>query len=414
MPRITRYRSLIIVTLAVATLTLTACQQPNKKHVTLKEEQYNRWNMTRVGVLNQLAAQQYAAGEYDKAKETLGQAYALKTDSAPTYILGGKIEIEKGSLELAADYLKAALRIDPQNPEPYYLLGVVYQRWQKADVAHDYYASAFAKKPTDPLYLLAVTEMKITLGQIDEAQTLLEEKTVYFEQTAAVRVALARIHILKNDYPTASRYYREATILVPEDLAIRQSYAESLYFANKFTDALPLLEELKKQPDVTNRDNLLVMLGQTYHALHRPVDARNILQEVCRNSPNNAAAFINLGKVCVQSNDLSLATSAARHVLKIEPDSVQAAMLLALIQQKQKKWTDAQVTLQKAIKLAPSDPTLLCMMGINQQHLGDRVEAINTFKKALAANPQDAWAKELLASAQPVAATSSDLTPPTP
>ena len=46
----------------------------------------------------------------------------------------------------------------------------------------------------------------------------------------AARAALAKIAVLKGDYEGASKYYRDATLLSPDDTNLRQNYAESLFF----------------------------------------------------------------------------------------------------------------------------------------------------------------------------------------
>ncbi len=191
MSRIKLYRTLAAAVVSGAVVLFVGCSDATKSQQTMKAEQYNRWNMTRVGIMCQLAEQQYAVGDYDKCRKTIEEAMALKAAYAPLHTLAGKVELEKGSLELAAAHLKDAARIDPNSPEPFYLLGVVYQRWQNADTAADYYQQAWDRKQGEARYMLAVVEMKITTGHLDDAQKILESKLVYFEQSAAVRIALA-------------------------------------------------------------------------------------------------------------------------------------------------------------------------------------------------------------------------------
>jgi Flp pilus assembly protein TadD len=261
MTRTNLYRTLAAACLAAPILAaLPACD--STKQATAKDEQRAYWNNTRIGVLYQLATQQYQVGDYDKCRETLKQALALGYPHAPTHILAAKVELEKGSVELAADHLKTAVQIDAANPEPYYLLGVVYQRWQNNQAAHDYYKLAFDKKPAEALYLLALVEMKITLGQLDDAQKLLDDKAVYFEQSAAVRAAQARLAVLRNDYPKAVTYYRDATLLCPEDLHLRQNYAEALYFAGRYSEALPVLEALHAETGVEDHVSVQMLLAR--------------------------------------------------------------------------------------------------------------------------------------------------------
>lgn len=395
------YRTFVLASLAAtAIFGLSACG-PLTHHETIKEEQTNRWNQTRIGVLQQLAQQQYQVGDYDKCKETLTQAYRLNFPYAPIEILAARVDLEKGSLESASAHLQTAIQLDVNNPEPYYLLGVVYQRWQNSQTAHDYYHLAFEKKPTEARYLLAVAEMKITLGQHDEAQKLLEDKLVYFEQTAAIRVALGKLYTLKGDHAAACKFYREASLLSTDDQSIRQDYATSLFFAGRYAEALPILEDLHRTPNLQDKSDLRSLLGQTYLYLHRPRDARSCFAELARERPYDTGVRLNLGKATLQLEDLNQAASIARGILKTEPDNVQALILLGLTQQKQKQWTPAQDTLARAHQLAPKDTTILCLLGLSAQRLGQPAQAVDLYHEALAVKPNDPWAQELLTSAAP-------------
>jgi tetratricopeptide (TPR) repeat protein len=367
-----------------------------KHHETAQEIGKTNWNLARIAIMYQLAETQYKVGDYDKCVDTLREAFATKAPFAPMYILAAKVDIERGNLEPAANQLNAAIRINPAEPEPYYLLGVIHQRWQKSEAACDYYKQAWSKKTDEVRYLLAVVEMEISLGRLDEAQAILESKIVYFEQTAAVRVALARIASLKNDYPAACKYYRDAVTLTPDDKSLARTYAESLFYAARFADAAPLLEDIRKNPDLADRANVLTMLGQCYLELHRPQDARNCFQEVIRLEPNDNLAYINLGKACIQTGELGISLSAAKKVLHNDPQNVHALIVIALVQQKQKKWNDAAATLEKASKIAPMDGTIFCMRGLNAQQQGNHQQAVAFYEKAAQANPRDPWAAELL------------------
>jgi len=404
------YRTCVAAALLGASgLLMTGCESWTNRHDTQKEEQYGVWNATRLGVVLQLATQQYEVGDYDKCRESLKEAFSFKQPSADLEILAAKVELEKGTLDKASEYLKTAVQIDAKRADAYYLLGVVYQRWQKLQVAHDYYKLAWDIKSTEALYLLAMVEMKISLGQYDEARQLLEEKMVYFEQTAAIRVALARLATFRGDFDQATKYYRDATLLAPDDLSLRQTYAEALYFAGKYRDALAVLEDLRMNPDLPDKTSLLSILGQTYQALHRTRDACECFAELTRTSPHLTAAWIDLGKATLQMDDYAQAAAIAKKVLKDEPANVQAMILLALSQHKLRQWDAAQATLEKANRIAPKDTTVLCLLGISMQHAGRNEQAVKLYAAALEISPANLWAQELLSSAKPAA-----VTPPVP
>jgi tetratricopeptide (TPR) repeat protein len=57
--------------------------------------------------------------------------------------------------------------------------------------------------------------------------------------------------------------------------------------------------------------------------------------------------------------------------------------------------------LNKAAKFAPQDGTVLCLQGLARFELGQKQSATDCFEKALALNPKDTWAAELLERVHP-------------
>jgi len=417
---------------AVAVAALAACAAEHQKFVEPAAKDFDR---QRLDIMYQVAEQQYKVGDLAKCRESVKAALAVKTPYAPMHVLAARVEIEGGNLDVAASELKKALAIDGTKAEPLYLLGVVYQRWQKFDTACDYYQQACEKNAGEALYVLAVAEMRITLGQLGQAKQFLEDKMLYFEQSASMRIALARIATLQGDAAAASRHYRDATLLLPEDKNLRWTYAEALYDAGKYGDAARILEDLRRDPPalpkarnalakdavadaetdqaaaLSMKAGLLMMLGESYVALKRPMDARDCFQEVIRAQPDNVSAYLALGKTCLMTDDLATTTAAAQKALRYEPENVQAMILQAAVLQKQQKWTEALDTLNKAARVAPKDLTVLCMRGISEMQLGQKDAAVLSFQKAVAISPTDAWANELLGQLKAVAAPAVSATP---
>jgi tetratricopeptide (TPR) repeat protein len=432
MRTITLYR-LLLATLAAAAM--AGCAAEHQKFVEPAARDFDR---QRLDIMYQVAEQQYKVGDLAKCRESLKTALAVKTPYAPMHVLAARVELEGGNLDVAASQLKDALAIDGTKAETLYLLGVVYQRWQKYDTACDYYQQACEKNVGEALYVLAVAEMRITLGQLGQAKQFLEDKSLYFEQSASMRIALARIATLQGDAAAAARYYRDATMLLPDDKSLRWTYAEALFDAGKYSDAARILEDLRRDPPALPkarnslaRDaaadadtdqaaaasvkiSLLMTLGESYVALKRPLDARDCFQEVIRASPDNVSAYLALGKTCLLTDDLATTAAAAQKALRFEPENVPAMILQAAVLQKQQKWTESLDMLNKAARVSPKDLTVLCMKGISQMQLGQQDAAINSFQMAVAISPADAWANELLGRLKPIAAPAMPALPVTP
>lgn len=415
---------------AVVVALFAGCEGPHKEYV---KPHLDAFAATRANMLYQAAEQQYKVGELTKCRESLKKAIEADPEHpyAPLFVLTGRVELEGGSLERAATALKKAVEIDGKNAEGYYLLGVVYQRWQKFEEASGYYSQAADKKPEEATYAVAAAEMLIANGQLEEAKEFLSTKMYYFEQSAAMRIALARIATLQGDAAGAARNYRDAVLLLPEDKTLSFNYALALFDAGKYTEASKILEGLRYDPPtlpkarkasaedaetdakaaVSNKVSLLITLGECYVNMKRPVDARDCFQEAIRAQPANATAFLALGKTCLMTGEYQIVIEAADRVLRLDPRNVDAMILQAAVQQKEKKWNDAMVTLAGAAKITPKDPTVLCMSGISAMQLGKKDYAVTFFELALAAKPGDAWAGELLESVRPATPAPAAPTP---
>ncbi len=141
--------SLALAVLLTLVMTIGATGCGGKKKPSQKELALKQWNQTRARVLHGLAKDQVETGNYDKSKNTVREALALDPESARLHVLAAKLAMEEGRLEVADAELKLARECDEKNAEADYLSGVVYQRWQKVQIAHDYYHNAAEKEPTE-------------------------------------------------------------------------------------------------------------------------------------------------------------------------------------------------------------------------------------------------------------------------
>lgn len=382
---------------------MPGCGEFSKDRKTTKQEQYDRWNAARVSIMVQLARQQFDAGDFEKCRQTLTQCVGIDPKHEPTYVLVGRLELESGDVEKSVEGLKTAIKLNAEDAEAYYYLGVCYQRWQNFQSAHENYKLAWDKKPTEPAYMMAMIEMEISLGQIDAAEKTLLDKLAFFEQTPAVRVALGRIQVLRGNYAKATQYYRDAILMSPDDIGLRQNYAEAIYMSGKYSTAIVVLEELARDPKVKEKNSILMLLGQSYAQVNRLREARMCFSDMTQANPGNTMAWFHLAKTYMQMKDYKQATGSVQRALTLEPQNIPAFMLLAACQQKMEEWAQARDTLAKATTFAPENPTLFCMLGICYDKLGDHAKAVESYRRATELKPDDPWANELLQGTRPQA-----------
>ena len=116
------------------------------RHSGSSESAKRQWNAARAGALAGLAKDQFESGSLDQARQSITEAIKLDPENARIRVLSAKLAIEQAQLEVAERELRLARQFDPKNPEADYLSGVVFQRWQKPDVAYEFYTLPTAEK----------------------------------------------------------------------------------------------------------------------------------------------------------------------------------------------------------------------------------------------------------------------------
>jgi len=157
-----RWKSTVVAIVLAASF--AGCSPAAKKQ-TDKERVTKQWDSTRAKVKATLAKDQYEGGSFDKARQTVNEALVMAPENASIRVLSAKIAIEQAQLEVAERELRLARQFDPKNPEADYLSGVVFQRWQKPDVAYEFYTHACDKAPAELAFLTAKAERLVGMNR---------------------------------------------------------------------------------------------------------------------------------------------------------------------------------------------------------------------------------------------------------
>jgi Flp pilus assembly protein TadD len=365
--------------------------------MTAKEHAEANWKGARSSVMFTLAQDQYKSGAFDKARQTVDEATKLTPDSVPLRILSAKLAIEQGQLERADKELQVAREQGPNEAEAFYLSGVVCQRWQKDELAYDYYRAAVEKAPTELGYLMAQSEMLVAMDRSDEALTLLQSRVVYFEHSAGIRDAVARLLMQKGRYREAVDLFRQATILTPDENSFREGLGMALYYAKQHKDAADVLGKLVALEQYGERADLRLALGESQLQCGKPRDARENLEVAARVQPSNPGVWLGIARAALESNDLKRAETGIKKSLALRPESPEAYLLLGYVRLRQEKLHESLKAFTKANTLDRKDPVSVCMIGYVFERLGRNDAAVKCYAKALQLKPNDQMASQLMA-----------------
>jgi tetratricopeptide (TPR) repeat protein len=372
------------------------CAQ-NEKKMTAKEHAEANWKGARASVMISLAQDQYKAGNFDKARQTVDEATKLVPNSVPLRVLSAKLAIEQGQLERADKELEVARQFGPNEAEPFYLSGVVCQRWQKEQAAFDYYRQAVEKAPTELAYLMAQSEMLVSMNRSDEALALLQSRVVFFEHSGGVRDAVARLMMGKGRYREAVELFRQATILTPEETSYREGLGLALYYAKQHKDAVEVLSRLVALDEYSQRADLRFALGESQLQTGKPRDARENLETAARMQPSNPGVWLALARAALESNDTKRAEAGVRKCIALQPESAEAYLMLGYVRLREQKLHESLQAFTKASTLDRKDAVSVCMIGYVFERLGRNDAAVKCYAKALKLKPHDEMASQLMA-----------------
>jgi Flp pilus assembly protein TadD len=389
--------SCLAATALAGTLFLGAAGCGNKTHETSKQAAGQRWNAARAGVLLTLARDQYASGNFDKCRKTLDDALKLDPESPQLHLLSAKLSLEQGQLELAERELILVRSKLPNDAEPHYLSGVIYQRWQKPERAYECYKSASERAPAEQAYILAEAESLVTLDRQKEALALLQGKVAYFENSAAIRDGIGQLLVQAKRYREAADVLRQASVLAADDEQIRERLGLALYYDKQYREAADVLAKVTAEPRNATRSDLLSAFGQCQLEAGQAREARLTFERVVELEPGSSHAYLALGRSALECNDLKRAEISLKKAQSLDPGRAEPFLLTGYLRLRQNRLNEALGAFQKASSLDKLDPVPVCMVGYVYEKLGKPDVAVQYYGKALKLKPHDELASKLMA-----------------
>lgn len=409
---------------------------------------FNRSAKNRFDTAKQLRAE----GNFAAAGYEFNQALADRTLIKDSFEQIGDIMKLIGNEPKAAEYYRKAIAVEPNDIALRMNYAKVLDNLGKEDVAVQEYNFILAKGSDnkDVLYSLERiykkkleispndADVTANLGAIMQKQGNFDEALMYYKKAESLnpsnintRLNVGTLYQEKGDYKTAINAYDSVLILYPDNVQANLYKAQSL---NKMGDSKGSLERYKKvlalepanaaaqsgmldilKTSMTpaqfidyvrknmsgiNPADMMYSYALDLHKQNKLADAVTFYNEVIKLDASNSEAYLNLAIALSQQNNYdgalaTLKTAAAKfpndaHIsdaLKnIQNDAVNAKYANAASYFEKKDYNNA---IAEYMKIQP--PTADSMLGIASayQELGDNINAIEYYKKALGLNPKD-------------------------
>ena len=307
------------------------------------------------GLFGRLGDLYLAAGQWHHARAAYEQALAREADDLRYRQQLGVVCSRLGELDQAAAALEAVLDAQQHRlAEAAHELGHVYVRQGRIECALAAYRQAATSRPGEPAYQRSVASALHRLGQIAEAEAVLQEVLAADNADADAYAGLGQLYADAGRLQEAIECYVKAVALRP---------AEADYYA---------------------------AIGRLRRTLGDLSGARAALQRAAELDASDAALHFELGQACEACGEYEAALAAYRHAARLDPRSVAYQLRLGALLREHGYDDEAALVLRSVLDLRPDSAEAHGELAMLLWRQGSHEQALEAYRRALALDPHNA------------------------
>jgi putative PEP-CTERM system TPR-repeat lipoprotein len=356
-----------------------------------------------------------------KARELSAQLLKSAPDHVPTLVLAGSLESEQKQWVAAEAHLQKALLLAPEHDGARRALVRAYMSTNQAARALDTVQPLLAPgRRVDPATLMLAGEVYLANGDIRQASTYFASATESKPQETAARIRLGQIAMLSGDPERGIKELEAASAIegapMQADLALIAGYMRRNESAKALEAATALAKKLPREPiafqvlgavQAARKDFAAarasfaqaLALDPTYLpavqslarldlADRKPADARARFEAVLAKEPNNELALLGLADVMATTRaPAKEIVPVLQRAIAAKPNSAAARLALIRLYLQEKDGRAALTAAQEASVALPGDRRVLDALGLAQMAAGEHNQAIESFTRLAAQQP---------------------------
>lgn len=297
----------------------------------LAKDAGRRMDALRADTELRFAAQSFAAENLERAAERVRAALAIDPQNPTALVMAARIELERGRPAAAVNAARAATEADESNAEPFYVLGITLEHAGSLEEAAEAYATACALAPEDEHAMIAYAEVVAAMGFPEAAEQAVSDWQGHRYHAGTLQL-LGHLSMRRGDPERAVAWLESARVLEPEDDGLTEDLVLALISTDRHGDALALLMLLNDRVDFQARPDLRHQLAVCYRATGRSEDARRVLVRLAEGAPrpeDRARYWSAAGRLALETGDLGGVREAASRVVAAAPRSPDGYILWA-------------------------------------------------------------------------------------
>lgn len=338
----------------------------------------------------------YAAdGKPGEAEKLADQVLAARPANAKALLLKGDLVRRSKGLESALTYFNRAIEIDPNNIEALLERAATLGDLKRENEARTDLKRINGLVPDHPLALYLEAVLETRAGQYEKARSLMTRTKGSLGGYTPALMLQGMLAYQGNNIAQATDYFGKVVGAAPQSVLARKLYAASLLRGN---DTKGAIDTLKPVIDSGAADGRTYALYGAAFARNGQMDeAQQYLQKAVDEAPQANALKTQLAMTQLLQGESEAAEVELMDVLKSDAKSLQALMVLTLVQIRDKQYDKALVTSNRIIKLYPDIPIGYNIRGGAELGKGDLKKAEASFRSAIEKKPDYIEARRNLA-----------------
>ena len=202
---------------------------------------------------------------------------------------------------------------------------------------------------------------------------------------------VGRTALAERDFSTAARIFRHVLDYQPNNGIVHYYMGRTFEQENSTTQALQAYRDaIQQDPDfVQDNPDVLIRRGRLLAGLGRTGSAMADVRRALEIDPNNTAALLAMGSLNFQAGNYDQAIEQYTQALEDDPEHPRAQYELGMSYIYRDQDARGARHLQLAVRHGYEDPEIYRTMGYLYRELGQRSEAVNSFKTYLRESDQD-------------------------
>jgi len=268
----------------------------------------------------------------------------------------GEAQLASGNVELAVNIFKNLVKLQPDSADAHFYLANAFSFQKQFVASKNELKRALQLNPDHVRAQIAMLRMTVLDDRLDDAENMIAEMKKKNFQNIDLLLYEGLLRTQNRQFSKAINLYLQALDVSPRKSEAILGLAEALWVSGDRAQSLSKLEEWMKgnSSDV----NVLSRLASLYVILGESSKAKTAYQSLIELMPDNAQAMNDLA-LLLESEDLDQSLIYAEKALNLSPESPDFMVTWGILLLKKAKFGQALGLFDKAIKLRPSDASLL-------------------------------------------------------